>query len=124
MGKALVRITVILVAIYFLVCFIIAQWWGFDLLDYSYIVLFELITTVYCFSEGKYHCRFLKYTMLGILLSDLITHLDYAFNLLSIDGHNLIPLGLIAIGMGTTVTLAIRHFYQVNRLKRLNNGRK
>ena len=124
MGKFFVRVTIMLVAIYFLLCYTVAQFWGFDILDYSYTILFEIITTIYCFSEGKYHCRYIKFTMLGILACDSVTHLDYAFNLLSETGHNVIPSTLLILGVTTTCVLAIRHFYQVNRLKRLKNGRK
>lgn len=123
MGKAFVRFTVIFVAIYFLISFAVAQWIGFDILDYSYTLLFELITTIYCFSEGRYHCKYLKFTMLGILLADTITHLDYAFDLLSVTGHNLIPIFMLASGLATSTFLALRHFYRVFRIKRLNNGR-
>lgn len=124
MGKAFVRFTIIFVAIYFLICYAVAQFWAFDILDYSYTILFEIIATIYCFAEGKYNCRFIKYTMLGILLCDTITHLDYAFNLLSITGHNVIPMFVLIAGLSTTSFLAIRHFYRVSKVKRLKNGRE
>lgn len=124
MGKAFVRLTILFVATYFIVCFAVAQFWGFDMLDYSYTILFEIVTTIYCFSEGKYHCRFIKYTMLGILLCDAVTHLDYAFNLLSVTGHNIIPCFLLISGVSISLFLSIRHFYRVIKVKRLKNGRE
>lgn len=36
MGKLLVRFTVVLVAIYFIFCYYMAQCYGEDLLNYSY----------------------------------------------------------------------------------------
>lgn len=59
MGKVLVRITVVMVSLYLALCYLIAQLYGEDILDDWYSVLFEMIVVVYCFSEGKYHCRYL-----------------------------------------------------------------
>ena len=61
MGKFLVRLTVITVGVYFVIAYILAQFFGFDILGDWYIVLFELICVVYCYSEWKYHCRYLKH---------------------------------------------------------------
>lgn len=118
MGKFLVRITTILVAIYFLVCYILAQFWGIDVLDYTYTLLFELIVVIYSFSEGKYHCKFLKTTMLGIFLADLVTRIDYHFDFLSIVAHNMIPITFIMSGIIMSANLAISHFIKVRKLKR------
>ena len=122
MGKFLVRISVIFTAIYFLVCYIIAQIFGVDALDYWYTLLFELIVVVYSFSEGKYHCKYLKFTMLGIFLSDLITRLDYSFDILSVSQHNLIPIFAIAAGIFIGVLKAIQHYIRVRAIKRMING--
>lgn len=123
MGKFLVRITVIIVSIYFVLAYLIAQFLGIDILREWYIIPFELIVVVYSFSEGKYHCKFLKSTMLSIFLCDLLTRLDNTFDILSVTSHNLIPVFLLTLGIGTSVTLAIRHFYKVIKLKRLLNER-
>lgn len=122
MGRFLVRISVILVSIYFVVCYYVAQYYGEDIMDDWYSVLFETIIVVYAFSDGKYHCRYLKYTAITIPITDLLTRLNNHYNFLSITAHNLIPIGILAIGMGTTLTLAIRHFIHVMRLK--NERRK
>lgn len=121
MGKGLVRIFVILVAIYFIVSYLLAQLFGVDILCNIHTVLFELIVVVYCYSEGKYHCRFMKYTALAILISDTLTRLDYMFNFLSVTAHNVIPLIIMVIGITTSLTKAFKHFHRVNKIK---NGRK
>lgn len=118
MGKFLVRITSIITAIYFLICFYYAQNYGIDLLDYSYTILFELIVVIYAYSEGKYHCKYLKFTILSIFISDLITRLDLYFDILSVEQHNYIPAIIIAIGMSISVIKAFIHFYKVLKLKR------
>ena len=117
MGKFLVRITTILVAIYFFICYVVAQLWGIDLLDYCYTLLFELIVVVYSFSEGKYHCRFLKYTICSIFIADLISHLDYFFNIFSVTVHNIIPITIIILGVSISGYKSIIHFIKVRKLK-------
>lgn len=121
MGKFLVRLTLVFVAIYFLFAFLIAQYLGIDILLDFHIVPFELVTVVYCYSEGKYHCRYMKYTALSILLSDTLSRIDNHLDFLTVSAHNLIPISILALGVGTSITLAIRHFIQVTRLK---NARK
>lgn len=121
MGKFLVRLTLVFVAIYFLSAFLIAQYLGIDILLDFHIVPFELVTVVYCYSEGKYHCRYMKYTALSILLSDTLSRIDNHLDFLTVSAHNLIPISILALGVGTSITLAIRHFIQVTRLK---NARK
>ena len=119
MGKFLVRITIVTTAVYLTISYCLAQFVGIDILDDWYSVLFECITVVYCFSEGKYHCKYMKYTAISILFSDVLTRVDNEFDFLSVYAHNLIPIGILAIGITTSITLAFRHFYKVNKIKRL-----
>lgn len=118
MGKFFVRITIALVAIYFIIAFLVAQLLGIDIMYNTYILLFELCVVVYTFSEGKYHCKYMKYTALSILLADTLTRLDYIFDFMSVSAHNLIPIGILALGIGTSITKAIMHFVRVMKLKK------
>lgn len=117
MGKFLVRISIILIAIYFIVAYIVGQLYAVNIFDNHYILLLELIIVIYTFSEGKYHCKYMKYTALSILLADTLTRLDYMFDFLSVSAHNLIPIGILAVGIGTSITKAFIHFYRVMKLK-------
>lgn len=119
MGKFLVRTTIVITAVYLIISYCLAQFVGIDILDDWYSVLFECITVVYCFSEGKYHCKYMKYTAISILFSDVLTRVDNEFDFLSVYAHNLIPIGILALGITTSITLAFRHFYKVNKIKRL-----
>ena len=121
MAKFLVRITIAFVAIYFIAAFLVSQLLGIDIMRNTYILLFELCVVVYTFSGGKYHCQYMKYTALSILLADTLTRFDYIFNFMSVTAHNLIPIGLLAIGIGTSITKAIMHFVRVVKLKRKRN---
>jgi hypothetical protein len=63
----------------------------------------------------------MKYTALSILLADTLTRFDYLFNFMSVTAHNLIPIGILAIGIGTSITKAIMHFVRVVKLKNKRN---
>lgn len=117
MGKLIVRLVVAVTSIYFLIAFSFAQLLGVDILNDYHSLAFELCVVVYCYSEGKYHCQYMKYTALAILFSDTLSRLDNSFNFLSVTAHNLIPIGILALGIGTSITLAIRHFYKVMKLQ-------
>jgi hypothetical protein len=88
-----------------------------------YILLFELCVVVYAFSEGKYHCKYIKYTALALLLADTLTQLDNAFDFLTVEAHNLIPVIMIAMGIFIGVFLAIKHYIRVIKLKKSINER-
>ena len=117
MNKFLVRITITLVALYFVLMFLLAQFLSVNIATNIYVLLFELCVVVYTFSEGKYHCKYMKYTALSILLADTLTRLDYMFDFMSVTAHNLIPIAILAVGIGTSVTKAFIHFYRVIKLK-------
>jgi hypothetical protein len=121
MGKAVVRISVVSVTLYFVVAYLCAQFLGIDILNDYHSIPFEICVVVYAFSEGKYHCRYLKYTAITLPIVDLLSRLDNSYDFLSVTAHNLIPIGIIALGIATSLTLAIRHFIQVIRLR---NGRQ
>lgn len=123
MGRFIVRCSLVIAALYMTLALIVAQFWGVDILTTYYYLLFELCAVIYCFSEGKYHCKYIKYTALALLLSDLITQLDCTFDFLSVDAHNYIPIAIMFAGISTGVALAIIHFIRVSKLKKLRNGR-
>lgn len=117
MSKFLVRVSVLFVAIYFIIAFVVAQTTNTNIFSSLYVLLFEAIVVVYCYSEGKYHCKYMKYTALSILISDTLTRLDYLYDFMSVSLHNLIPVTIICIGLGFSVVKALIHFYKVMLLK-------
>lgn len=120
MGRFFVRITIIFVAIYLIIAYIIAQTIGVDILTNTYTLMFEMCVVIYAYDGGKYHCKYIKHVALSILLSDTITRLDYLFNFLSITAHNLIPIAFISIGISVSLFQAINYFIKVRRLKNGN----
>lgn len=119
MGKFLIRITILFTSIFFVYSYYMAQFKGIDTLSDSYSLLFELCVVVCCFGQGKYHCRYIRYLAIGLLLSDLMTRFDNYYNFLSKTEHNAIGLCFIYVGALISIFSAIRHFYKVNKLKRL-----
>lgn len=117
MGKFLVRLTVAVVSIYIIVSYYVAQFAGVDILRNTYMLLFELCVLVSMFECGNYHCKYMRWTMLGVFLCDCLSHIDYYYNVLSITLHNLLPLAILGVSITVSLTLAIRHFYRVTKMK-------
>lgn len=118
MGKFLVRLTMVFVSLYFITSHIVAQCLGLDIVHDFYVLLFELCVVVYAYSEGQYHCKYIKHTALAILLSDTLTRLDNTCNFLSVNEHNLIPIVILAVGMSVSIISALHHFYRVIKLRK------
>lgn len=123
MGKFIVRITIVFVALYLVLSYIIAQFGGGDILVPYYNLLFELCVVIYAFSEGKYHCKYIKYTALAILLADVLTYTDNHYDFLTVEAHNLIPVGIVASGILTGVVLAVKHYIKVVKIKKQRHAR-
>ena len=121
MGKFIVRITIILTSIYMIIAYMCAQLLGVDILSDWYIAMFELCVTIYCYSEGMYHCKYIKHLSLAILLSETVTRLDNCFDFLSVFMHNIIPIFIFSIGILIALVKAIVHFIKVRRIE---NGRR
>lgn len=120
--KFLVRITILFVASYFLFTYILAQN-GIEYFNDSYVVLLELCLCVFCSVQGNYHCKYIRYTAWSLFLSDMLTRLDNAYDFLSVDMHNQIPITIIAFGISVSLFLAVRHFILVQILKRKKKSR-
>lgn len=118
MKRFLVRFTIVFTSLYFILSCGLAQIYGVDILRNWHCLLFELCVVLYTFSEGAFHCKYMRYTAISILICDLITQLDNAYDFLTVEAHNLIPIALLVLGISASCTLAIRHFYQVTKLKR------
>lgn len=121
MDRVITRITIVVVTAYFLTSYIMAQL-GTDILTNAYVTLFEMCVVAYTFCSGKFHCIFMRWTALSLFLVDILNHTDYYFNYIPIIVYNILPIGIIALGIATSLTLAIRHFIQVTRLR--NERRK
>ena len=124
MSKFFIRITIIMVALYIIMCFIIAASFGINIWSQTYYLLFELCTCLCISKQGVYHCRFIKYTAYGILVSDTLVCANNLFDFLPINWTVYVPPTIIVIGLLTTTTLAIRHYIKVRRLKKIWESKK
>ena len=118
MDKVITRFSIVIVTIYFIISYLFAQF-GVDILSRAYTILFELCVVTYTFCSGKFHCRYIRWTALSLLVVDVINYTDYYFNYIPTSVYNIIPIGILAIGITTSITLAFRHFYKVNKIKKL-----
>lgn len=119
MSKFLIRFTVVSVAIYLILCYLIGLLLQVEIWSQTYYLLFELCTCLCISKQGVYHCKFIKWTAYSILASDTIVCIDNLFDVFPVNFMVLIPPSIIAVGLLATTTLAIRHFIRVQRLKKI-----
>lgn len=118
MGKLAIRISVLLVAIYFIVYYTLL-FFEIDIWSQTYYLLFELCTCLCISKQGVYHCKYIKWTAYGILLSDTIVCIDNLFDVFPVNFMVFVPAIIIAVGLSTTTILAIDHYIKVKRLKKI-----
>lgn len=118
MSKLIIRITVIGVAIYLILCYLFAIFFNDNLWSQTYYLLFELCVCLCISKQGVYHCKYIKYTAYGILLSDCVVCLDNTYNLIPTNVMSLLPPLIISFGLFTTTMLAIKHYIRVHKIKR------
>lgn len=116
MGKLLVRLFVVFTALYFLCTYIMA-WLGVECFRDAYILMAELAICVVMSSQGKYHCKYMKFTAYGLTASDSVTRIDNAFDILGVEASIILPLSIVMCSVTISFVLALRHYYRVLKLK-------
>ena len=116
MDKLLVRLFVVFTALYLIHTYIMA-WFGVECFSDAYIVMAELAICVVMSSQGKYHCKYMKFTAYGLTASDCITRIDNAFDILGVEASIILPLSLVMCSISVSFVLALRHYYRVLKLK-------
>lgn len=124
MSKLFVRITILLVAIYMVVCHTAMYFWQINLWAHTYTVMFEICVCLCISAQGKYHCKYMKWTAYSICLYDAILSADEIFDFIPYSVSVLLPFIIITAGMLTTTTLAIRHYIRVQRIKKIWESKK
>ena len=123
MSKLLIRLTILIVALYMGLCHILSVTYGINLWSHTYTVLFEICVCVCISAQGKYHCKYMRWTAYGICVSDLWVSLDELLDFSPYNASIILPVAFIGVGLFTTVALATRHYIRVKKLKRKYNGR-
>ena len=116
MDKLFVRLFVVFTALYLIHTYIMA-WYGVECFSDAYIVMAELAICVVMSSQGKYHCKYMKFTAYGLTASDSVTRIDNAFDILGVEASIILPLSLIMCSVTISFVLALRHYYRVLKLK-------
>lgn len=115
--KFLVRLTVVFTTIYFAVVYALS-WCGIEFFNDAYILLFELCICSFISVQGKYHCKYIKYTAWNMTAADTVTRIDGAYNLLTADA--IITISAIFINLAWLIpfTLALWHYYKVRKISK------
>ena len=116
MDKLFVRLFVVFTALYLIHTYIMA-WLGVECFSDAYIVMAELAICVVMSSQGKYHCKYMKFTAYGLTASDSVTRIDNAYDILSVDAAIVFPLSIVMCSLTISFVLALRHYYRVLKLK-------
>ena len=116
MDKLFVRLFVVFTALYLIHTYIMA-WFGVECFSDAYIVMAELAICVVMSSQGKYHCKYMKFTAYGLTASDSVTRIDNAFDILGVEASIILPLSLVMCSATISFVLALRHYYRVLKIK-------
>ena len=116
MDKLFVRLFVVFTALYLIHTYIMA-WFGVECFSDAYIVMAEFAMCVVVSSQGKYHCKYMKFTAYGLTASDSVTRIDNAYDILGVEASIILPLSLVMCSVTISFVLALRHYYRVLKLK-------
>ena len=116
MDKLFVRLFVVFTALYLIHTYIMA-WFGVECFSDAYIVMAELAICVVMSSQGKYHCKYMKFTAYGLTSSDSVTRIDNAFDILGVEASIILPLSLVMCSVTISFVMALMHYYRVLKLK-------
>ena len=116
MDKLFVRLFVVFTALYLIHTYIMA-WFGVECFSDAYILMAELAICVVMSSQGKYHCKYMKFTAYGLTASDSVTRIDNAFEILGVEASIILPLSIVMCSVTISFVLALRHYYRVLKLK-------
>lgn len=119
MSKFAIRISILAISIYMIICYVSALAFDTNIWSHTYTVLIELCLCLCISAHGKYHCKYMKWTLYGVTAADALTSIDELFNIIPYNIIAFIPPAIISVGLLTTTTLAIRHFIRVQRLKKI-----
>ncbi len=117
-SKLFMRLSVIGIGLYLIFCSLSVLIIGEDFYDGTYMVILEACLCLAISAQGPYHCKYLRWTAYGILVSDTLAFLDHHFDFLPYSMYTAIPVVIILIGLVISLTLALRHYIKVRKLKR------
>ena len=117
MSKLIVRWTVILVAVYLIVCCLVALVFRVDIWRQFYYLMFELCVCLCVTAQGAYHCKYLHWTAYTIFIEDCIATTDTFFGYIPDNIMAIVSPTILTAGLATTTALAIRHYIRTRRIR-------
>lgn len=120
MDKFIIRFSIIALNAYILIVLSFALN-GIDISEYDFIftdsLLFGIVLTVLCLSQGRYHCKWIRFLCYNLIICPTVNFLDFKFGLFSdISFYIYFICGIMLIGIFATIVLAILHFRKVRKV--------
>lgn len=119
MSKFFVRWTVIMVAVYLIVCYLVTVIFRIDIWRQMYYLMFELCVCLCLTSQGAYHCKYIRWTAYCIFIEDCVATTDTLLDYIPDNVMAIVSPTILTIGLATTTALAVRHYINVRRLKKI-----
>lgn len=125
MDKFIIRISIIIFSLFIGISLCFA-WNGILISEYDSLFscsfMSGLILNVLVFSQGKYHCAYMRGLASNLIITPLINFTDSYFLIFEDAYIYVLVLSIIWIfSFITTLFLAIHHFTKVNKIKKAHN---
>ena len=114
MMRFLVRLIIVLTSLYMMVSYIVSHYFGLDIIGDWYVLMYDILIVYFCFSERKFHCKYMKFLSLSNLLCDLAMRFDKYTSIINLDAHDFVPFGILAYGTILCFAMALFHFTSKN----------
>lgn len=111
--------TVILVAVYLIVCYLTTAVFRTDIWRQVYYLMFELCVCLCLTAQGAYHCKYIRWTAYGIFVEDCVSTSDTFFDYIPDNIMAVVSPTILTIGLAAATVLAIRHYIKVRRIKKI-----
>ena len=124
MGKLFIRLSVVFIAVYLLFVFIGFYIHGENYWSQSYFLLVELCVCACMTAKWKYHCEYLRWTMYGITLAEIMININNTFGIYGdYEYYALGGVPAFCIGMGVLLSIVFATFdYLKNRRQKREQG--
>ena len=119
MSKLIIRFTILLVAVYLILCYLVSYIFLLDIWRQIFYLLFELCVCLCISAQGVYHCKYIKWTAYAILTQDTLVCSDVLFDYMPDNIMAAAPPAIILVGLTVTTTLAVQHYIKVKRIKKI-----
>lgn len=111
--------SIIVVALYLAVCYLVFYCFKFNLWSQTYYLLFELFTCLFISRQGPFYCKYIRWTAYAILAQDVLVCTDVLFDYMPEGLIAVVAPAVIIVGLVVSCTLAIHHFIRTRKVLKL-----